>query len=108
MIESFFKFIESAKFWEITVPVIFAVLVALVSHQLSVWRQIKEQRKTKKIEYLMSAFHSLMYFSKNPNQNEGAHHLRDASIQIQFLGSESQVNMMKKLIVDMKEGKKWI
>ena len=98
MFELISKVFNSLEFWKIAIPSLIAIVIALVSHQLAVSRQIREQRKKQKIEYLIEAFSSLMSFSNNPNKQEAAVHLRSAAMKIQFMGSKSQDKQMKELI----------
>ena len=97
------EIINSAEFWKIAIPSVAAIVIAFLSHQLAVSRQLAEQRKKQRIEYLISSFKSLMMFSNNPDGTEGAKHLRDATMSIQFLGSKYQVHQIQTILENLKK-----
>lgn len=88
----------SIEFWKIIVPSMIAILVAFGSHQLAVYRQLSEYRRKQRTEYLISAFKALMMNSNNPNIKDAVTGLRDATILIQFLGTQEQSNMMQAVL----------
>ncbi len=90
--------LHSPDFWKIAAPALIAVAIAFASHQLGLSRQLAEQRRKQRIEYLISSFKALMMFSNNQNRDEGAKNLRDAAISIQFLGKPKQVDLMRDII----------
>jgi hypothetical protein len=94
----------SYEFWKIGLPALIAISVAFVSHQLAVSRQLAEQRRKQKIDYLISSFTSLMMYSNNRDK-EAVSHLRNASIAIQFLGTSEQSKLMQEFIDTLSEGK---
>lgn len=98
MRETIKKIISSVEFWKIIIPALIAILVAFGSHQLSVSRQIDEQIRKHRIDYLVSSFNNLMMFSNNPDKQEGTKHLRAAAISIQFLGNPDQIEKMRNIL----------
>ena len=92
------SFIVSPDFLKIFIPSCIAIGVAFYSHKSAVSRQIDEQRRKQRVEYLENAFRSLLMFSNNPNKYEGSANLRNAAISIQFLGTKWQVEQMQELI----------
>jgi len=92
------SFIGSPDFLKIFIPSCIAIGVAFYSHKSAISRQINEQRRKQRVEYLENSFRSLLMFSNNPNKYEGSISLRDAAISIQFLGTKWQVEQMRKLI----------
>jgi hypothetical protein len=82
------------EYLKILFPSLVAVLIAIGSHQLAVFRTLSEYRRKQRTEYLIAAFKALMINSNNPNVHEAITALRDAAILIQFLGSKSQAKMM--------------
>lgn len=101
MCDVFIGVISSIEFWKVVIPAIVAIGIAFLSHQWAVSRQLAEQKKKMRVEYLASSFRSLMMFSNNPRKHEGAEHLREATIAIQFLGNKSQVEMLHGIVDEL-------
>ncbi|WP_025653071.1 MULTISPECIES: hypothetical protein [Psychrobacter] len=94
----FLAIFVSIDFLKIFIPAIIAIATAFYSHQSAVKLQINEQKSEQRIDHLKKSFKSLLMYSSNPNKEEAAKHLRDASISIQFMGTKWQVEQMQQLI----------
>ena len=98
MLENFL----SIEFHTLFVPATIAIVAAVLSHWFAVSRQLREQRRQERVEYLSDAFKSLMLFSNNPDEKEASKGLRDAAMLIQFMGTPEQSKMLRGIIEDLK------
>jgi hypothetical protein len=92
------------EFWKIAIPALVAILLAMASYQFSVSRQITEQRRKQRVEYLIGAFRSLMLFSNNPDKQAAGENLREAAIAIQFFGTQEQSRALQKFLQEYQRG----
>lgn len=96
--------LSSVEFWKIALPSIIAIVLAVISHQFAISRQLAEQRRKQRIEYLISSFTALMMYSNNQDKRVASEKLREASISIQFLGTSGQVEMMRTILAGLGAG----
>lgn len=86
------------EYFKILIPAVIAIIVAFLSHQFAKTRELNEERRKHKIDYLLKAYTSLMIHANNPNELERTLALRDAVLTIQIYGSKWQVKELDNIL----------
>ena len=91
------------EFYKILIPALIAVIGWIASHQFTAWRDRENKRREFRLNFLIDTFRSLSKASHHPRLYEIAEEVERAVSDIQYLGTNKQIEAAQKFATKMYE-----